>query len=47
MHHFADVFESSISGSRRATISGAAHVPNLEQPEAFDALVLDFFAEVL
>ena len=47
MHHFAGVFEAAITGSRRATIAGTAHVPNLEQPAAFDALVLDFFADVL
>ena len=38
---------TEIPGARHATIAGAAHVPNLEQPAAFDALVLDFLAEVL
>ena len=47
MHHAADVLEERIAGSRRASVPGTAHVPNFERPEAFDALVLDFFAEVL
>jgi 3-oxoadipate enol-lactonase len=47
MQEFARVFESAIPGSRRATIAGAAHVPNLERPEVFDAVVLGFLAEVL
>jgi 3-oxoadipate enol-lactonase len=47
MQEFARVFESAIPGSRRATIAGAAHVPNLEQPDAFDAVVLGFLADVL
>jgi pimeloyl-ACP methyl ester carboxylesterase len=32
----------SLPDARRATIAGAAHGPNLEQPDAFDALVLPF-----
>ena len=47
IHHFADVIETAIPGSRRAAIADTAHVPNLEQPAAFDALVLPFLAEVL
>jgi 3-oxoadipate enol-lactonase len=47
MQALADRFTTEIPGARRATIAGAAHVPNLEQPAAFDALVLGFLAEVL
>jgi pimeloyl-ACP methyl ester carboxylesterase len=44
---FAEVFEKAIPGSRRVTIEGAAHVPNLERPDVFDPLVLGFLAEAL
>jgi pimeloyl-ACP methyl ester carboxylesterase len=35
-----------IPGAQRFVFPGAAHLPNLEQPEAFTRLVLDFLAEV-
>jgi 3-oxoadipate enol-lactonase len=47
MHRIADTLAASIPDARRATIPGAAHVPNLEQPAAFDALVLEFLADAL
>ena len=47
MQTLAGRLAAEIPGARHATIAGAAHVPNLEQPAAFDALVLDFLAEVL
>ncbi len=34
-----------IPGAQRATIAGAAHLPNLEQPEDFDRIVLGFLGE--
>jgi pimeloyl-ACP methyl ester carboxylesterase len=34
-----------IPGARLATIPGTAHVPNLERPLAFDAVVLEFLAD--
>jgi 3-oxoadipate enol-lactonase len=37
---------AEIPGARSATIAGAAHVPNLERPADFDAIVLGFLAEV-
>lgn len=40
----AERLAASIQGARRATIPGAAHVPNLEQPDEFDRLVLDFLS---
>src|SRR6266550_2239812 len=30
-----------VQGAERATIAGAAHLPNLERPEEFDRIVLD------
>ena len=47
MHVLAARFAAGIARARRATIPGAAHLPNLEQPAAFDELVLDFFAATL
>lgn len=35
---------SEIAGARREVIAGAAHLPNLERPEEFDRLVLEFLA---
>jgi 3-oxoadipate enol-lactonase len=36
-----------IPDARLATIPGAAHVPNLERPLPFDAVVLEFLADAL
>ena len=47
MHALSERFATEIPGARRATIPGAAHMPNLEQPAAFDKLVLDFLAGAL
>ncbi len=44
MHAIAELLEAEIPNTRRETIVGAAHVPNMEQPEAFDRLVLDFLS---
>jgi 3-oxoadipate enol-lactonase len=44
MHAIAEQLEAEIPNTRRETIAGAAHVPNMEQPEAFDRLVLDFLS---
>jgi 3-oxoadipate enol-lactonase len=35
-----------IPGAQRFTFKGAAHLPNLEQPDLFTRTVLDFLAEV-
>jgi 3-oxoadipate enol-lactonase len=37
---------AEIPGARSAGIAGAAHVPNLERPSDFDAIVLGFLGEV-
>ena len=42
MIDIATRLEVEIPGSRRETITGAAHVPSMEQPEEFDRLVLEF-----
>jgi 3-oxoadipate enol-lactonase len=42
MHAIAELLVARIPDARRASIAGAAHVASLEQPEAFDRLVLDF-----
>jgi pimeloyl-ACP methyl ester carboxylesterase len=44
VHRLAALLAGSIPGAVSATIPGAAHVPNVERPAAFDAVVLDFLA---
>jgi 3-oxoadipate enol-lactonase len=46
IHRLAEILAAAIPDATLASIPGAAHVPNLEQPAAFDALVLDFLATV-
>jgi pimeloyl-ACP methyl ester carboxylesterase len=41
----ADLLVEALPNARKATIPDAGHVPNIEQPAAFDALVLPFLAE--
>jgi 3-oxoadipate enol-lactonase len=43
----ARLLATTIPGARAATIEAAAHLPSLEQPEAFDAVVLPFLDEAL
>lgn len=38
----ADVLATHITGAQKAILPDCAHVPNMEQPEAFNALLLDF-----
>jgi pimeloyl-ACP methyl ester carboxylesterase len=38
----ADHLAATIPGARRATVAGAGHLPSLEQPAAFDEVVLPF-----
>jgi len=42
IHKSADLLVSKIRGARKAVIPDAAHLPNLEHPEKFNRLVLDF-----
>ena len=44
IHRIADRLAAEITGAERATIAGAAHLPNLERPKEFDRIVLDFLA---
>jgi len=44
IHRIADRLATGIPGAERATIAGAAHLPNLERPEDFDRVVLDFLS---
>ena len=45
MHAIADRLAREIPGARHATIEATAHVPSMERPREFDALVLPFLAE--
>jgi 3-oxoadipate enol-lactonase len=47
MHSVARTLVAAIPGARFASIPDTAHVPSLERPEAFDALVLDFLADAI
>lgn len=38
----ADLLEGSVSGARKVSIEGAAHLPNMERPEEFNRHVLEF-----
>jgi 3-oxoadipate enol-lactonase len=38
----ADLLVSKINGARKAVIHDAAHLPNLEHPERFNRILLDF-----
>ena len=41
-HDTADLLVSKIPGARKEVIHDAAHLPNLEHPEKFNRLLLDF-----
>jgi pimeloyl-ACP methyl ester carboxylesterase len=45
IHEIADTLLAEIPGAERATISDAAHLPNLERPEEFDRIVLGFLRQ--
>jgi 3-oxoadipate enol-lactonase len=45
IHDIADKLSAEIPGAQRATIPDAAHLPNLERPEEFNRIVLDFLGE--
>ena len=42
----ADTLEKGIPNSRKTVIKGAGHMSNMEEPEAFNEVVLDFLKEV-
>jgi pimeloyl-ACP methyl ester carboxylesterase len=41
-----DLIVAGIPGARKAVMQGVAHVPNMERPEEFNRLVLDFLRAV-
>ncbi len=40
-----EALAAGIPGARRVVIAGTAHLPNMEQPEAFNQVVLQFLAQ--
>lgn len=38
----ADVLAAGIGGAKKVTMSGVAHLPNMEKPDEFNQIVLDF-----
>lgn len=46
MHEIAERLERELPNAHRASITGTAHVPSLERPREFDALVLPFLQSV-
>ena len=38
----ADLLERRIARARRAVIAGTAHLPNMERPQEFNRVVLEF-----
>lgn len=47
IHAIAALLERDIRGSRRVTIENAAHLVNVERPDEFAAIVLDFLGAVV
>jgi pimeloyl-ACP methyl ester carboxylesterase len=41
-----DLIVAGIPGARKAVMRGVAHAPNMERPEEFNRLVLDFLRAV-
>jgi 3-oxoadipate enol-lactonase len=46
IHAMAGVLTAGIPGAELALLGGTAHLPNMEQPEAFNRVVLEFLAKV-
>jgi pimeloyl-ACP methyl ester carboxylesterase len=47
IHSIAALLERDIRGSRRVTIENTAHLVNVERPDEFAAIVLDFLGAVV
>ncbi len=41
-----DRLAAEVAGARKALMAGTAHLPNMERPDEFNRLVLDFLAAV-
>ena len=42
----SELLSGSIANARKAVLPGTAHLPNLERPDEFNRLVLEFLGEV-
>jgi pimeloyl-ACP methyl ester carboxylesterase len=42
LHKIANLLVTKIAGARSVTIQNAAHMPNLEHPDQFNRIVMDF-----
>jgi 3-oxoadipate enol-lactonase len=47
MQAIAEKLAATIPGARKVVLPNAAHVPNMEQPEVFNRLVLDFLSSAV
>jgi len=45
MQRIADILQREIPGARQVLLSNAGHMANMEQPEAFNEVILDFLAD--
>ena len=41
-----EALAAGIPGARRVMMAGTAHLPNMEQPELFNKIVLDFLMDI-
>ena len=44
-HHIADILEVRIPGAKKVVMPGVGHMSNMEDPERFNEIVLEFLAE--
>jgi len=44
VHAHAGALEAGILGGRRVVLAGSGHLPQLEVPDAFNELVLEFLS---
>lgn len=46
LHKSADKFEQDIAGAKRVSIAKTHHMPNMERPEEFNRIVLNFLGQL-